>query len=105
MSNLQLVGAAAASAAVGAVTIRLCSSGGAAAATAAAGGARNAPPCEYIDPANGNTYPLEPPRWCGEGTAEQGGPRPLLITDLPGITRAEIDTTKRSLWRCAVHVL
>ena len=49
----------------------------------------------YIDPATGRRYPLETPRWCGEG----GGP--LMITPLPGIRRGEIDRGQRSLWRYA----
>lgn len=47
----------------------------------------------YLDPRSGETFPLDTPRWCGTGRA------PLFITDLPGITRAQIDTTTRSLWR------
>lgn len=47
----------------------------------------------YLDPASGETFPLDQPRWCGTGHA------PLLLTPLPGITRAQIDTTTRSLWR------
>jgi threonine synthase len=47
----------------------------------------------YLDPRTGATYPLDQPRWCGPGHA------PLLLTQLPGITRAQIDTGTRSLWR------
>jgi threonine synthase len=47
----------------------------------------------YLDPRTGQTFPLDQPRWCGSGHA------PLLLTPLPGITRAEIDTGTRSLWR------
>ena len=47
----------------------------------------------YLDPRTGQTFPLDQPRWCGFGHA------PLLLTPLPGITRAEIDTGTRSLWR------
>ncbi len=47
----------------------------------------------YLDPRTGRTYPLDQPRWCGEGQA------PLLLTELPGLTRAEIETGTRSLWR------
>src|ERR1700746_1559160 len=47
----------------------------------------------YIDPRTSETFPLEHPRWCGPGQA------PLLITALPGLTRDQIDTTTRSLWR------
>ncbi|HWX47689.1 MAG TPA: pyridoxal-phosphate dependent enzyme [Roseomonas sp.] len=49
----------------------------------------------YLDPRTGRTWPLSGPRWCGpEG-------QPLLLTDLPGLTRAAIVTGERSLWRYA----
>ena len=48
---------------------------------------------DYIDPRTGATFPLDQPRWCGPGHA------PLLLTPLPGLTRAQIDITTRSLWR------
>jgi len=48
---------------------------------------------DYLDPRTGQTYPLDQPRWCGPGHA------PLLLTPLAGITRAQIDTNTRSLWR------
>jgi threonine synthase len=47
----------------------------------------------YLDPRTGQTYPLDQPRWCGPGHA------PLLLTPLPGLTRGQIDTAIRSLWR------
>ncbi|HEY2619281.1 MAG TPA: pyridoxal-phosphate dependent enzyme [Acetobacteraceae bacterium] len=47
----------------------------------------------YLDPRTGQTFPLDQPRWCGPGNA------PLLLTSLPGLTRAQIDPTTRSLWR------
>ncbi|MCX7377316.1 MAG: pyridoxal-phosphate dependent enzyme [Alphaproteobacteria bacterium] len=47
----------------------------------------------YLDPRSGETFPLETPRWCGTHRA------PLFLTDLPGITRAQLDTSTRSLWR------
>jgi threonine synthase len=47
----------------------------------------------YLDPRSGQTFPLDQPRWCGDDHA------PLLLTPLPGITRAGIDTATRSLWR------
>ena len=47
----------------------------------------------YLDPRSGATYPLSTPRWCGDNQA------PLLLTPLPGITRAEIRSDVRSLWR------
>ena len=48
---------------------------------------------DYIDPETGKTYPLDQPRWCGDGQA------PLLLTPLPGLTRDRIDTETRGLWR------
>ena len=48
---------------------------------------------DYIDPRTGATFPLAHPRWCGPDQA------PLLLTPLPGLTRQQIDTTTRSLWR------
>ena len=48
---------------------------------------------DYIDPRSGATFPLDRPRWCGPDHA------PLLLTPLPGITRGDIDTGTRSLWR------
>ncbi len=47
----------------------------------------------YLDPRSGETFPLDQPRWCGNGQA------PLLITALPGMTRGQIETATRSLWR------
>jgi len=52
-------------------------------------------PAAYIDPGSGVKYPLDVPRWC----SDTGGP--LMITDLPGIGRGQIDTAVRSLWRYA----
>jgi threonine synthase len=48
---------------------------------------------EYLDPRTGETFPLDQPRWCGPGQT------PLLLTPLAGITRAQIGTATRSLWR------
>jgi len=47
----------------------------------------------YLDPRTGQTFPFDPPRWSGPDHA------PLLVTPLPGITRAQIDPSTRSLWR------
>jgi threonine synthase len=47
----------------------------------------------YLDPHTGQTYPITIPRWCGDGHT------PLLLTQLPGLTRGQIDTSERSLWR------
>jgi threonine synthase len=47
----------------------------------------------YLDPRSGQTFPLDQPRWCGPDYA------PLLLTELPGLTREQIDPAIRSLWR------
>jgi hypothetical protein len=47
----------------------------------------------YIDPVTGATNPLHEPRW----RSESGNP--LMISDLPGINRAQIATNVRTLWR------
>jgi len=47
----------------------------------------------YLDPRSGQTFALDTPRWSGPGR------QPLLLTPLPGMTTAQIDTTTRSLWR------
>lgn len=48
----------------------------------------------YLDPRTGREYPLDHPRWCGEGKA------PLLLTPLPGMGRGDIAPI-RSIWRYA----
>ncbi len=50
-------------------------------------------PVAYLDPRNGTTYSIDDPRWCGDNRA------PLLLTQLPGIGRDDIDRSTRSLWR------
>jgi threonine synthase len=47
----------------------------------------------YLNPRSGETYPLHQPRW----QAPDGGA--LLLTPLPGLTRAGIVTDENSLWR------
>lgn len=47
----------------------------------------------YLDPRSGRTWPLDPPRWCGDDQA------PLLLTELPGLGRGDVDRGTRSLWR------
>jgi threonine synthase len=47
----------------------------------------------YLDPRTGMTFPLLEPRFCGPGQV------PLLLTPLPGLTRDQIETGTRSLWR------
>jgi threonine synthase len=49
----------------------------------------------YLDPRSGRTWPLDPPRWCGDGRA------PLLLTDLPGISADDVQRERRSIWRYA----
>lgn len=56
------------------------------------------PQCSYYDPKSGATFPLVSPRWCAEATT---GPVPLMLTPLPGISRRQIATSTRSLWRYA----
>jgi len=50
---------------------------------------------DYLDPRSGRTWPLDSPRWCGDGQA------PLLLTPMPGIRRGDIRSNLRSLWRYA----
>jgi len=52
----------------------------------------------YLDPDTGRRLPLGTPLW----RAPSG--RPLMITPLPGITRADIDPARRSLWRYAASL-
>ncbi len=49
-------------------------------------------PC-YVDERSGATYPIDEPRWRGDDGA------PLTVSALPGISREEVDTGDRSLWR------
>lgn len=56
---------------------------------------KNSNEATYIEPVSGETYPLDDPRWCSAESL------PLMITDLPGIGRNEIDQTRRSIWRYA----
>ncbi len=47
----------------------------------------------YLDPVTGQSFPLTTPLWRSpEGNA-------LMVSPLPGLGRAEIDTTTRSIWR------
>ncbi|MBK1657538.1 threonine synthase [Paracraurococcus ruber] len=50
-------------------------------------------PLAYLDPRSGRTWPLDIPRWCGDGQ------EPLLLTDLPGIAPDQVERGTRSLWR------
>ena len=47
----------------------------------------------YLDPRTKATYPLDPPRWCGDDR------QPLLLTPVPGIEARQVDKLERSLWR------
>jgi threonine synthase len=49
----------------------------------------------FIDAENGQSFPLDGSLW----RAPNGNP--LMVSDLPGITRAEIETSNRSIWRYA----
>ena len=49
----------------------------------------------YLDTDTGKRLPLDTPLW------RSPSGRPLMITQLPGITRNDIDRTQRSLWRYA----
>ena len=48
------------------------------------------PDTQYLDPRTGDTFPLDPPRWCGPDGA------PLMLTPLRGMARTDIDTVERS---------
>lgn len=48
---------------------------------------------QYIDLRTNETFPLERPIW----RSRSGNP--LMLTDLPGICRGDIDLANRSLWR------
>lgn len=50
---------------------------------------------EYIDPSTGKQYPTDTARWC----ADSGGY--LNLSPGTGMKRADIDTSRRSLWRYA----
>ncbi len=47
----------------------------------------------YFDPVSQTRYPLDPPIW----RSPEGSP--LMLTELPGIRRQDIDQGMRSLWR------
>jgi threonine synthase len=53
----------------------------------------------YVDPSTGQTYPLSEARWC----AENG--HYLNLAPAPGLRRADIDTTRRTVWRYAKGLL
>ncbi|WP_033434833.1 threonine synthase [Saccharothrix syringae] len=47
----------------------------------------------YVDPVDGSEYPLGVPRWRSDAG------RPLMVTPQPGISRDDVETGDRSLWR------
>ncbi len=49
----------------------------------------------YIDATTGAAYPCDEPRWCGDSGSY------LNLSAGAGLTRAEIDTSRRSVWRYA----
>jgi threonine synthase len=49
----------------------------------------------YIDPANGVTYPTDTARWC----SDTGGY--LNLGPSAGLKRGDIDTSRHSVWRYA----
>lgn len=50
-------------------------------------------PANYIDPRNGQLYSLDVPRWCSDERT------PLLVAPGAGLSRDDIDSRTRSLWR------
>jgi threonine synthase len=50
-------------------------------------------PPDYLDPRSGATFSIDEPRWCGPGRS------PLLLSQMAGMTRDQIDRTERSIWR------
>ncbi|MFD9958200.1 pyridoxal-phosphate dependent enzyme [Amycolatopsis sp. NPDC058986] len=51
------------------------------------------PAAHLLDERSGRIYPLDPLRWRGDDGA------PLTVPPLRGLTRAEVDSGSRSLWR------
>jgi threonine synthase len=49
----------------------------------------------FIEPSTGQTYPLDGARW----RAPNG--KPLMVSELPGISRSAINSSVRSIWRYA----
>lgn len=47
----------------------------------------------YIDPRTGRRHELSEPRW------RSSDGNPMMVTDLPGISRQDIETGTRSIWR------
>ena len=53
----------------------------------------------YVDPATGRTYPIDEPRWCGDDGHY------LNLEPGPGLSRADIDPGRDSVWRYAKALL
>jgi threonine synthase len=53
---------------------------------------------QYIDATTGKTYPIDQPRWCGEGGAY------LNLTPGRGLKRSEIRNDRYSVWRYAAAI-
>lgn len=49
----------------------------------------------FVEPTTGEKFPIDMPIWRAPNN------KPLMISELPGITRADIDTSNRSIWRYA----
>lgn len=49
----------------------------------------------FVEPTTGEEFPIDTPIWRAPNK------KPLMISELRGITRVEIDTSKRSIWRYA----
>jgi threonine synthase len=53
----------------------------------------------YVDPSTGRTYPLTEARWCGDDGHY------LNLAPAAGLTRGQIDPSRRSVWRYAAALL
>ncbi|HYC45056.1 MAG TPA: threonine synthase [Burkholderiales bacterium] len=53
---------------------------------------------QYVEPDSGKTYPIDTPRWCGDGGAY------LNLTPGAGLRRRDIDHERRDVWRYAAAI-
>jgi threonine synthase len=53
---------------------------------------------QYIEPNTGKTYPIDQPRWCGDGGAY------LNLTDAPGLKRGDVRRDRYNVWRYAAAI-